>query len=472
VLEVLAPVGVADNLQFQRATGWTRAKVELRLKKMEEAAPGLPPIIERLDHSLPRPGRRGHPPKVYRLRESGAALLRANGHPDAWPCGRKDDTDIMHALCILDVYLAAQQAGLVLEAEREMRFGDDRVLRPDMVITQPDNQKILFEIEQLAYAENLRRILKSLHNKVAFFNSEQGQQVPSTVRVLFNLTRGRDWNNTLKVWRRAIAIKTEQTHAALPFRLLAMPLTEFLARPAWQFDADDRRWTDLTAAAQPDNASPQPGGKTRRNSALSVMAPQDMVRRSTHDDVLILGALWQWFTESAGRQQGKQIRPDPEFWKLVRLIYGASHDSEASLLERAALPHTSLFLLGRYLKMHPYLRGALVSAVRRGGHAMRWNPTTILHRMQTVIDAFLGYHGWCSDGSLKAWSGTRDWDSDGSRAFSVFVHITSGELLMTERNGVVPGQDEIRRTEEALAWVLYALFAYAPDIGLDYPAFW
>jgi len=46
------------------------------------------------------------------------------------------------------------------------------------------------------------------------------------------------------------------------------------------------------------------------------------------------------------------------------------------------------------------------------------------------------------------------------------------EVLMGEEDGVVPGREEVARAEEALAWVLWALFAYAEEIGLKAPPFW
>lgn len=37
---------------------------------------------------------------------------------------------------------------------------------------------------------------------------------------------------------------------------------------------------------------------------------------------------------------------------------------------------------------------------------------------------------------------------------------------------MVPGPGEVGQAEEALAWVLWALFAYAEGIGLKPPTFW
>jgi hypothetical protein len=47
------------------------------------------------------------------------------------------------------------------------------------------------------------------------------------------------------------------------------------------------------------------------------------------------------------------------------------------------------------------------------------------------------------------------------------------ELLMAEGvDGLVPTRDEVERAEQALAWVLWSLFAYAEDLELPRAKFW
>ncbi len=60
---------------------------------------------------------------------------------------------------------------------------------------------------------------------------------------------------------------------------------------------------------------------------------------------------------------------------------------------------------------------------------------------------------------------------EGPQDFGVQVRMHP-EVLMGEGDGVVPGQEAVARAEEALAWVLWALFAYAEEIGLKPPPFW
>ena len=122
--------------------------------------------------------------------------------------------------------------------------------------------------------------------------------------------------------------------------------------------------------------------------------------------------------------------------------------------------------------MHPRLRQALSKAMNRGGGSMRWNNTTILHRMQVIIHTFLDYHGWRCDGPLRAFAHTAEWGSEKPQTFAVQVRIEKPQVLMPEGDSLVPGGDQVRQAERALAWVLWALFAHAEEVQIKRPAFW
>ena len=92
--------------------------------------------------------------------------------------------------------------------------------------------------------------------------------------------------------------------------------------------------------------------------------------------------------------------------------------------------------------------------------------------MQVVIDAFLEYHGWQSDGPLRAYSYSPDYQARGPRRLSVNVEITDPEILMPAETEVVPGKQEIEILEKSLAWVPTALFAQTHHLGLKKPLFW
>ncbi len=75
------------------------------------------------------------------------------------------------------------------------------------------------------------------------------------------------------------------------------------------------------------------------------------------------------------------------------VIWAASHEG-VGVARRVAYPYASVYLLRKYLEMHPGLVERLKQVMGRGRETMRWNVTTILHRMQGVIREFLRYHGY------------------------------------------------------------------------------
>ena len=466
LLETLNVTGVADSQQLQRATGLSRDKFNRLADQLQAIHPDLCPMIGR---TISRPGVRGHPPKILRLGEVGAAVLRLGGQSNVRACGLKDDTPIAHAVAMLDLYQTATQAGVAIQIDRELRFGNGRTIRPDGLITLPDGTLVILEIEQQAAPDYLRRMKDSLQNRLDFFRSAEGQSVQPVIRVLINLPRGKAWTQTLRYWQQVIRGVLGRDLKSLAYRILALPLMEFLHQPDWSATPDTNRWADLTLPSETTGAT------TTAGAPAVVVAPRlpDGLRRwSSHDDRLILEALWQVFEETAHQRPDRLPRADPEFFELMRLIYAASHDSALTPLDQASLPHASLYLLKRYLQMHPTLRADVQSALKRGASMIRWNPTMVLHRMQVAFDAFLAYHGWQAEGPLQVRATMTNWEDREPRVFSVEVWLDSGELLMTERNGVVPGRDEIDRAAKALAWVLYALVAHASRLGLDTPAFW
>ncbi len=63
------------------------------------------------------------------------------------------------------------------------------------------------------------------------------------------------------------------------------------------------------------------------------------------------------------------------------VIWAASHEG-VGVVRRVAYPYASVYLLRKYLEMHPGLVERLKQVMGRGRETMRWNVTTILHRMQ------------------------------------------------------------------------------------------
>ena len=213
-----------------------------------------------------------------------------------------------------------------------------------------------------------------------------------------------------------------------------------------------------------------------RRAALAPVArqpllPAPLARYSPTESRLVLTAMWQVFRESAGDELAAEPRADPAFFELMTMIFLAGHQPLAPVLVRAGLPRASWWFLREYLRTHLSLRAALDSELTRGG-GMTWNASTIKHRMQKVVDVFLAYHGFRSDGPLFACADGADWSSQTTRQFFVRVAIRAPELLVGDGDGLMPTPQEVQIAEQALAWVLWTLFANGEEIGLKRPPYW
>jgi len=476
VLELFLTTGVADTQQLAAVTNLSRGQLDRCLARFEFLAGAT--ILAGVTCSVPRPGSRGRPPGVYTLGPAGAALLRAQGHPQAQPCGLADETTIAHARAVLAVRLAALAARLPVRTEAELAYGHSQVLRPDNLVTLPSGGTAIFETEQAANITLLRRLTESLQRKAAFFQT--APRVSPVVRLLINLPPGRVWDRTVHTWEQAAGNVATEHGDRLPFHLWALPLADFLQRPDWAEPPDPARWTPLAAPA------PAAGGATAarqttppRRPALAAAPltslPEPLRRRSAGDDQLILAAFWQQFQAQAPTLGHPEVPPysDPVFFQVLRLIHIASHDPYAAPLNQAAHPHVSLYLLRTYLEMHPRLREALSKALVHGSGSVKWSVPTIILRMQVVVHTFLRYHGWRADGPLCVYPELIGWDNaERPGSFGLVVQIRHPELLMEPGDEVVPGQPEVRQAEMALAWVLWALFSYGSDLGLKIAPFW
>ncbi len=481
VLETLLPTGVADMTQIELATHLSRDQLKGLVIKFGKVTGGGPPLLYRVEVKVPRPGQRGRVPTIYRLGEAGAGVMHAVGCPDARPCGLTSAVSISHALAMLDVHLAARQAGLAVVTDRELANGRGQLLRPDNVITLADGSQALFETEQAARAAQLERIVESIRNKAGFFRAAAPERrISPAVGVLFALPRGRDLERTWQVWERAVAAVADARDGALPFRLLALPLDEFLARPDWGEPPDAGRWRNLLNPALLAGFTPAPvvldpepgtGGGALVPAGKPALLPAPLARYSAVESRLVLAAMWQVFRESASAELAAGPRPDPAFFELMTMIYLAGHQPQAPVLVRAGLPRASWWFLYEYLRIHLPLRDALDAELTRGG-GMTWNASTIKHRMQKTVDTFLAYHGFRSDGPLFACADGAEWNSQTTRQFFVRVAIRVPELLLGDGDGLMPAPQEVQLAEQALAWVLWTLFANGEQVGLKRPPYW
>jgi len=317
----------------------------------------------------------------------------------------------------------------------------------------PDGEQALYEVEQEARNKLIPRILESLKNKQAFFQSEESQAFLPEVRMVINLEYGKKWNQTLNTWREACNLVVQQNKAPLGFKLLAIPILEFMRDPEWSVETS-ARWQDFSV--------PTPKQTLRKADETEERIAEELGAVHTiEEDCILLEALKQDYVEN---KLPKIPDPKLELFDLAFLIYEASRpESDDDIYNQIAPQHTSIYLLKRYLEMHPDLVRDLRKAIHSGRGRMYWSPKTILHRMQMTIDTFLAYYGWQSGGRIRVTATTEH--EQGATQFGVRVEATGVFFY-----GI--GHQKNRAANHALAWILWALFEYAVELGLGKPEFW
>jgi hypothetical protein len=461
VLKAIGLMGVIDNQQLIELTGLQRDSLARTIERINQIAFD-PPLFHQLTLKLVR-GKIGRCPKVYTLLEAGAAVLRYLGDRFSRPYQESNPIGISHDLCILDCYVFAWKSNKHIKLEERIYYADKEYILPDLLLQQESGKHILFEIEQSVKPNYLRRMSEGLEKRREFFESETGRLYSPIIRMLVNVQpNSRELEITLSRWRQLIGSLAAKNRGKLAFKVFAMPLLSFMENPDWSDEPNDDGWQDLSL----------PAANSTKMIVPQSSIPAGLLRRSDHENAIVLESLWDWFLEYGENQIAEYAMPDIHFLEVANIIFLASHQPVQRALCRAAFPHASLFLLNKYLNMHPVLRQHLRSAILRGGNAMRWNPTTILSRMQATIDTFLNYHGWNNRELLVVSPTVSAWNDIGPKDYGISVKISSEEILLRESEGVLPGREEVHNAEQALAWLLWALMAYSNRLGLPDIAFW
>ena len=161
--------------------------------------------------------------------------------------------------------LASRQAEIQVITDRNLSYAGGRQIRQDHQIILADGRRFLMEIEQQAAPKLLPRIIESLSHKQAFFKSPESAGFQKTIRMLVNLSPGRDFHKTIKVWKEAIRQVVQTSGEELGFSLVVLPFTVFLSSPEWEHELSNR-WQRVDPEDRHDN-SPAMEQKSRMPSA-------------------------------------------------------------------------------------------------------------------------------------------------------------------------------------------------------------
>jgi len=472
VLEILSVVGVADQKQLQTYSGMSRDRNRRVLGEIRKLGQTMKlNLIKELNSRARRPGSKGRTPIIWRLEKNGASLLRQLGYKQARDSKLNKDTELLHALCILDLIQNARENSLHVKPEHRMSYGDQQWIRPDVLISYENGQKAFFEVEQLGYANILRRIVDSLVNKIHFFKQKNDGEYQPIIRMIFNLERGKDLNRTIHYWQEALRVAMEREELSeLPFSIYAMPLLEFLEVPDWKVEPEKTRWKQL----KPNPLETEKMKTTTDEKSLTKQEDNQIEELpfTTREEALILKSLLHLIQVEESDIKHTWKLGDPEFFNICMIIYSASHGPDVDIHTRASVPWGSLYLLREYLRLNPRLKKMLNDQIRRSAGATRWNTSIITHRMQTIIDTFLYYHGWKSKGPMTVYATPVDWNEPAPRSFQVVVNISEPELLLGSQSGIIASKEVAQLTEEAISWVLWAVFAYPRELGVKPVPFW
>lgn len=448
------PRRLALARQIARLTGWDAQKAR---RLAEEACEGGQPWLERM--SLP--AGRGRPWTVYKLTAAGAQAAAQAFRVRMQQPTVADVVELRHAVCELDLYIAAQDAGLKAELEKVIEYSADRNIRAD-VLVEAGSRKLIVEIEQTAGIQNLGRVIEKLDHYQAFFSSSDCGGVDETVRVLFKIDPKDELS--LQIWSRAWKQLTDRQQPA--FRIRWLPLDAFLTSPEWvsldSFQPLPEVRESRLAASEPAVQDPfQLMQNFTRQAAQRTV--QVVLSREEQDWVRTTSDLFIDHLITIEKMvQSTQAR----FFDLVDLIYACSHVSGRHFRYSAAMPYASLAALKSYLDRprQAELRRQLIQALKElrsayyRGMVMVQTTTTRL-----VWDVFLKYHGLARNGPLAIFVSGPD-ITEFRSDFHLMVRIAP------DNDGYWFGVREgpaALFTQEALTWVLEALWLYQRELDLE-----
>lgn len=468
-LTSFASRGLATQDQVEQLSGLTTKQVRGALDELLKGFYGNVPLLR--SETVHLQGRRGRPQVVYILTLDGAAVLSALLPEETLSAPKVEDpVELAHALMEMEVYILARRAGFAGSIEHVLRFEGKHSIRADVLVKDTQGSQVIFEMEQTARPGDVPRILNKLKQYIQFFRSTGSQGVCSDIRILFNLAS--EDTTTIKRWSLVLA-ELQKQEGSLPFRLFWQPVLFFLQSPEW---ASLEAFEEIPFAASQETSQSSPeetpsalqpvleGSLAVVNHALLPPLLQTYQPADLSSLNLILHSL---AADNTG-QPRDLIFPQPgreDFFDLVRTIYQVSHYEEGPVQKQAALPVLSIWLLYRYLNMHQ--NQALLQAVLRGREEVRKSLNRGINLFRDAYSrlcwTFLRYHGFGRGGPLEVSVRVPALNGDQSEIM-VEVRILDPELIIGRDGLVIPG--DLNLTQEALSWMLSAIWLYGEELGL------
>ena len=471
VLASFVERGLATQSHLEKITGLTTKQVRIVLDDFLKGKPGLPPLLR--SETVNLLGQRGRPQSVLLLTEDGCAVLRAI-KPGTSPSAPQltDQVELAHALMEMEVFTLACLAKWNCDIEAVIPFGEKQNIRADVLLHIPDSEKTIFEMEQSARTGDVIRIRGKLEQYIAFFKSEQDQDVSRDIRILFNLAQNDSM--TVKRWG-LIMDDLQQQYGELPFCLYWRPVLKFLETPDLKTLDSFLKMEIIhpeeskALVIRPNQMDSVGYGAGLANSLVSqdIFLPPFLKERQVSDQKnlsLILKALSLHAQENY-RSLAWPFENRAAFFDLIRTIYLVSHYSGGPVFQNAAVPVLSLVLLYRYLNMHQ--NRALLQLMLKARDEVRKSQNRGINLYRDAFSRmcwdFLRYHGFGRLGPLEIIIRVPLLNSD-EFEMDVEVKIANNDLVIGE-DGVYMLND-LEHAQSGLAWVLSAFWIYGEELGL------
>jgi len=214
---------------------------------------------------------------------------------------------------------------------------EQRSIRPDHRISFPDGRcpvRDRTRHQTCAHPTHVGSLANNRHSS----ESEENQANIPEVRMLINLPRGTKLNQTLNVWQECFRLLAEQQKTELAFRCWRCPW-RVLKQPDWGLKLR------IVARIECACGHRRAGNDGQGSGPIN---PYEQNRSAARDNVL-LKALF------AGNITITKFRIYPRLILVCSMSFTPSTRLQFGSCLFTDLPHESVYLLKRYLEMHPLL---------------------------------------------------------------------------------------------------------------------
>lgn len=359
---------------------------------------------------LPQPEKlrtgRGAPRGAYALTQTGAHLCNSLGlssRPgDCHAYGQTTPPDQRHDLYLVDLALAAQDAGLPVRLETPIYY-DGGSVRSDVLILPDQQPPIAFEVEGLTDWHQRARLIDKVLRWSALVDSSLNRPAPPidpNIRVLWIAERDDHLVSAGRIWAEVIAIARATYERPLPAQFWGQSIGSFAAQPGWRSLDGFQRLDDpaLSPDFGPPVAQPAEAEIDQPQDAIAALIPPEALADPALDEQARLRL------RAHARVLGRYLRTAPRrfspvFFEMARDLYALAfpeQDNDGLL----SIPWPALLTLRTWIHHDPDLAQALQLAYREFRQARNSGIQMTMQKATELIDVFLRYHGLRFDSPL------------------------------------------------------------------------